>query len=94
MPHISLRSGMFKHPKVVSIDVAKREPKQLLRKATIPPIRTGAVTRSAICQMLAAAHTQETQALEQKPQRSALSARKRGKIFYMTKRSPDDSCNT
>ena len=47
---------------------------------------------SAIRQMLEAAHSHETQVLEEKPQR--LSTRTRGKIVYMPKRSCDDSCNT
>jgi hypothetical protein len=85
---------MFKHPNVVPITAAKLDSKQQSKQETIPPIRTGAVTRSAIRQMLAAAHSRETQVLEQKPQRAACSARRRGKILYMPKRSCDDSCNT
>jgi hypothetical protein len=85
---------MFKHPNVVPITAAKLDSKQQSKQETIPPIRTGAVTRSAIRQMLAAAHSRETQVLEQKPQRTAGSARRRGKILYMPKRSCDDSCNT
>ena len=92
-PYISLRSGMFKHPKVVPITAAKRESKESPRTETIPAIRTGMVTRMAIRQMLAAAHSHETQVLE-KPQHRALSGRTRGKILYMPRRSCDDSCNT
>src|SRR5229473_5739046 len=63
-PGISLRSGMFKHPKVVPITAAKRESKEQLRTETIPAIPTGMVTRMSIRQMLAAARSQETQVLE------------------------------
>jgi hypothetical protein len=85
---------MFEHPSVVPITAAKLDAKQESKQEMIPPIRTGAVARSAIRHMLAAAHRQETQALEQKPHRSAWNARRRGTVFYMPKRSPDDSCNT
>jgi hypothetical protein len=79
-PHISLRSGMFKHPNVVPITAAKLDSKQQLKQEPIPPIRTGAVTRSAIRHMLAAAQVHGT--------------RTPCKILYMLKRSPDDSCKT
>ena len=92
-PYISLRSGMFKHPKVVPITAAKRESKEQLRTETIHAIPTGMVTRMAIRQMLATARSQETQVLE-KPQHRALSGRTRRKILYMPRRSCDDSCNT
>jgi hypothetical protein len=92
-PYISLRSGMFKYPKVVPITAAKRESKEQVRTETIHAIPTRMVTRMAMRQMLEAAHTHETQVLEQ-PQRSGLSARVRRKILYMPKRSCDDSCNT
>jgi hypothetical protein len=82
------------HSKVVSISAAKLDSKQQSKQEPIPPIRTGAVTRNAIRQMLAAAHSQETQLLKEKPQRAASSTRRRGKVFYMLKRSPDDSCKT
>jgi hypothetical protein len=91
-PDISLRSGMFKCPKVVPITAAKRESKAPLRTKTIHAIPTGMVTRMAIRQMLAAARSHETQVLD-KPQHRALSARTRGKILYMPRRSCDDSCN-
>jgi hypothetical protein len=84
---------MFKHPKVVPITAAKREVKEPLRKETIHAIPTGMLTRRAIRQMLAAARSHETQVLQEKPQHRALSARRRGKILYMPKRSCDDSCN-
>jgi hypothetical protein len=92
-PYISLRSGMFKHPKVVPITAAKRESKEQLRTETIHAIPTGMVTRLPIRQMLAAARSQETQVLE-KPQHRAWSGRTRGKILCMPRRSCDDSCNT
>jgi hypothetical protein len=92
-PHISLRSGMFKRPKVVPITAAKRVSKEQLRKETIPPIRTGMVTRLTIRQMLATARSQETQVPQEKPQAPECSARRRAKILYMPKRSCDDSCN-
>jgi hypothetical protein len=85
---------MFKHPNVVPITAAKLDSKQQSKQEPIPPIRTGAVTRNAIRQMLAATHSQQTHLLEEKPRRSAWNARRRGKIVYMPKRSPDDSCNT
>jgi hypothetical protein len=91
-PDISLRSGMFKCPKVVPITAAQRESKAPLRTKTIHAIPTGMVTRMAIRQMLAAARSHETQVLD-KPQHRALSARTRGKILYMPRRSCDDSCN-
>ena len=91
--YISLRSGMFKHPKVVPITAAKRESKEQLRTETIPAIRTGMVPRMAFRQMLATARSQETQVLE-KPQHRASSGRTRRKILYMPRRSCDDSCNT
>jgi hypothetical protein len=84
---------MFKRPKVVPITAAKRESKEQLRTEKIPPISTGTVTRMAIRQMLAAARSHEPQILEEKPGRShEWSARTRGKILYMPKRSCDDSC--
>jgi len=89
-PYISLRSGMFKHPKVVPITAAKRESKEQLRTETIPAIPTAMVTRMAIRHMLAAARSQEME----KPQHRAWSGRTRGKILYMPRRSCDDSCNT
>jgi hypothetical protein len=92
-PGISLRSGMFKHPKVVPITAAKRESKESPRTETIPAIRTGMVTRMAIRQMLAAAGSHQTQALEERPRSPERSARTQGKILYMPKRSCDDSCN-
>src|SRR5216684_8914259 len=92
-PYISLRSGMFKYPKVVPITAAKRESKEQLRTETIHAIPTGMVTRLAIRQMLPAARSHETQVLE-KPQHRALSGRTRRKILYMPRRSCDDSCNT
>jgi hypothetical protein len=73
---------MFKYPKVVPITAAKRESKEQLRTETIRAIPTGMATRMAICQMLAAARSQETQVLE-KPQHRAWSGRTRGKILYM-----------
>jgi len=83
---------LFKHPKVVPITPAKREVKEPLRKETIHAIPTGMVTRMTIRQMLAAARSQQTQALE-KPQHRAWSGRTRRKILYMPRRSCDDSCN-
>lgn len=62
------------------------------RGISMRKLRTGMVTRLAIRQMLAAARTQETQVLE-KPHHRAWSGRTRGKILYMPRRSPDDSCN-
>jgi len=84
---------MFNHPKVVPITAAKRESKEQLRTETIHAIPTGMVTRMAIRQMLAAACSHETQVLEEKPRSPEWSARTRGKILYMPKRSCDDSCN-
>jgi hypothetical protein len=84
---------MFKHPKVVPITAAKRESKEQLRTETIRAIPTGMVTRLPIRQMLAAARSQGTQALE-KPQHRAWSGRTRRKILYIPRRSCDDSCNT
>jgi hypothetical protein len=80
-PYISLRSGMFKHPKVVPITAAKRESKESPRTETIPAIRTGIVTRMAIRQMLAAAGSHQTQALEERPRSPEWRARTRGKIL-------------
>jgi hypothetical protein len=85
---------MFKYPKVVSIDVVKRESKEPLRTQAIPSIPTGMVTRMALCHMLAAARSQETRVLDEKPRSPEWSARTRGKILYMAKHSCDDSCNT
>jgi hypothetical protein len=85
---------MFKQPNVVPITAAKLDSKQQSKQDPIPPIRTGAVTRSAIRQMLAAVYGRETQVLEEKRQHAACSARRRRKILFMPKRSPDDSCNT
>jgi len=84
---------MLKHPKVVPITAAKLDSKQQSKERTIPPSRTGTVLQIALCQILAAAHSHDTQILE-KPQRPGLSAPIRGKILYMPKRSCDDSCNT
>jgi hypothetical protein len=92
-PYISLRSGMFKHPKVVPITAAKLDSNEQLTNGTIVPIRTGTLTRMAIRQMLAAARSHETQVLEEKPRSPQSSARTRGKILCMPKRSCDDSCN-
>jgi hypothetical protein len=64
-PDISLRSGMFKHHKVVPITAAKRESKEPLRTKTIDAIPTGMVTRMAIRQMLAAARSHQTQSTGQ-----------------------------
>jgi hypothetical protein len=83
---------MFKRPKVVPITAAKLHSIQQPKGETIPPSRIGTVLQIAIRQMLEAAHSHETQVLEEKPQR--LSTRTRGKIVYMPKRSCDDSCNT
>ena len=91
-PYISLRSGMFKHPKVVPITAAKRDSKESPRTETIPAIRTGIVTRMAIRQMLAAAGSHQTQALQERPRSPEWRARTRGKILYMPKRSCADSC--
>jgi hypothetical protein len=93
-PHIRLRSGMFKHPNVVPITAAKRDPKQQSKQESIPPSRTGTVLHIAIRQMLAAAHSHQTQVLQAKLQSREPSARTRAKILYMPTRSPDDSCNT
>jgi hypothetical protein len=84
---------MFKRPKVVPITAAKRVSKEQLRTETIPPISTGTATRMAIRQMLAAARSHETQVLEEKQRSPEWSARTRGKILYMPRRSCDDSCN-
>jgi len=83
---------MLKHPNVIPITAAKQDSKQQSKQEPIPPIRTGAVTRSAMCQMLAATHSQET--WRKSRERSACTAATRGNIVYMPKRSPDDSCNT
>jgi hypothetical protein len=84
---------MFKHPKIVPITAAKRDSKEQLRTETIHAIPSGMVTRMAIRQMLAAARSHETQVLEEKPRSPEWSARTRAKIFYMPRRSCDDSCN-
>jgi hypothetical protein len=83
---------MFKHSKVVPITAAKRESKEQLRTETIPAIPTGTVTPMAIRQMLPIARSPETQVREEKPLSPKWSARTRGKILYMPKRSCDDSC--
>jgi hypothetical protein len=91
--HISLRSGMFEHLKVVPITAVKPDSKQQSKQQPIPPMRTRTVTRTAIRHMLAAAYgRRETQLLEEKRQRAACSARRRGKILFMPERSCDDSC--
>src|SRR5437764_11610332 len=82
-PGISLRSGMFKYPKVVPITAAKRESKEQLRTDTIHAIPTAIVTRMAIRQMLAAAGSHQTQALEERPRSPEWRARRRAKILYM-----------
>jgi hypothetical protein len=84
---------MFKHPKIVPITAAKRDSKEQLRTETIHAIPSGMVTRLAIRQMLVAARSHETQVLEEKSRSPEWSARTRGKILYMPRRSCDDSCN-
>jgi hypothetical protein len=84
---------MFKHPKLVPISAAKLDPKQLSKEESIPPSRTATVLHIAIRQMLAAAHSHQTQ-LQEKLQSRERSARTRAKILYMPTRSPADSCNT
>jgi hypothetical protein len=85
---------MFKHPKVIPITALTLDSKEPLPKQPIPPLRMRIVTRMPIRQTLAAAHSDSTPTLEDKPQRAPWSARTRGKILYMPKRSSDDSCNT
>jgi hypothetical protein len=64
------------------ITAAKLDSKQQSKQEPIPPIRTRTVTRTAIRQMLAAAHgRRETQLLEKKRQRAACSARTRGLVL-------------
>jgi hypothetical protein len=81
--HISLRSGMFKHPKVVSITAAKLDPKQQSKEKPILPNRTATLPHIAIRQMLAAAHSHQTQVLQKKLQSRERSVRTRAKILYM-----------
>jgi hypothetical protein len=85
---------MFKHPKVVPITAAKRDSNEQRRTQTIRSIPTGMITRMALSQMVADARSHETQVLEEKPRSPEWSARTRGKIRYIPKRSGDDSCNT
>jgi hypothetical protein len=82
---------MFKHPKLVSSTAAKLDPKQQSKEEPIPPI--GAILQIAFRQMLESAQHHDTQVLQKKPQHRA-SRMCRGKILYMPKRSPADSCNT
>jgi hypothetical protein len=81
---------MFKQPKVVPINVVKRDSKEQLKKGTVFSIRAGTVTCLPIRHMLAAAHRHGMRA----PQNPDWSARRRGKILFMPKRSCDDSCKT
>ena len=76
-----------RHTPVMSSRLANAQAKP---NGPVPENRIGAVTRSTIRHMLAAAHSHGTQG----PQHSELSARTRGQIVYMPKRSCDDSCNT
>jgi hypothetical protein len=85
---------MFKHPKLVSITAAKLDPKQQSKEEPIPLHRIATVPPLAIRQMLAAAHSHQTQVLQKKLQSRERSVRTRAKILYMPQRSCDDSCNT
>ena len=80
---------MFKHPNVVPITAAKLNPKQQSEQESIPPSRTATVLHIAIPQMLAAAHSHQTQ-LQEKLQSRERSARTRVEILYIPTRSPAD----
>jgi hypothetical protein len=85
---------MFKHPKLVPITAAKLDPKHQSKEEPIPPHRTATVPHTAIRQMLAAAHSHQTQVLQKKLQSRQRRVQTRAKIRYMPKRRCDDSCNT
>ena len=91
-PYISLRSGMFKHPQVVSITAASST-RNSNRRRLIPPNPTASVAHLPIRQMLAAPHSHPTQVVQQLQSRER-TERTRAKVLYIPKRSCDDSCNT
>jgi hypothetical protein len=84
---------MFKHPKLVSITAAKLDPKQQSKEEPIPPHNCNG-PHLTIRHMLAAAHSHQTQVVQQQLQSRGRSVRTPAKILYMPKRSCDDSCNT
>jgi len=76
--------------KVVLITAINLGSNGQLTKGTIVAIRTGTLTRMAIRQMLTAAQSYDTRRPNENGN-PGLSARIRGKIPYMPKRSCDDS---
>jgi hypothetical protein len=74
---------MFKHPKLVSITAAKLDAEQQSKEELIPRHPTTSVPHLPIRHMLAAAHSQQTQVVQQKLQSRERSVRTRAKILYM-----------
>src|SRR5690242_81311 len=87
--HISLGSGMPKHAKIVPI-TAGRLNSQEPHKELMVPIRNGSVVQISFSELLPR-YLQDQEA--HKRARSKTSARTRGKIIYLPKRSSDDSCS-
>jgi len=79
---------MPKHPKIVPIS-AGRLKSQERDKQVIVPIRNGSFVQISFSESLLRYFQEEAN----KTARSETSARTRGKIIYLPKRSSDDSCS-